>query len=218
MKAGAALAVTCALAFGGQRAEGESRTHKIERGDTLSRIAVRYYGVDLFRDLIAKHNRIETKTTLIAGETIDVPDVTTMLKDEGIPPAMLPAFNEIRLVEEQQLPLLFTGLADARRKQGAKGQKVVPLPADLAQGFREQERRLKNAELTLRATLPPGAMLPTATIQNLVELERMLERFANGRYAPRTLDRRAADAAFVQVYLTAIAWVLDTLKKSQSTP
>jgi LysM repeat protein len=57
-------------------------SHRLERGETLNRLAERFYGDEEMREVLRTFNRIDDPRRLSVGQTIGIPLVTLKLRDE----------------------------------------------------------------------------------------------------------------------------------------
>ena len=85
-------------------------THRVQKGDTLGRIAQRYYGNPSRYPLIVSANHIANPDRLAVGQELVIPDAQTAARGvEPLAPAALPrpaVSNTMAVLSEQRLSQL----------------------------------------------------------------------------------------------------------------
>jgi hypothetical protein len=181
------------------------RTHRLAPGQTLVAVAERYYGCRHYSSVIALHNRIADPARLPADTVLRVPDLKSLLSDEGLCKV---AGNEVDAIlrarslfmkHERRLFDLRRNLRDER----------VTVPAEMKADLLAAAASLDEAVRALGERKPGVAAAPQKMIGQLRSAATTIRDLAGGANDGYGYDIDMVQQHLVQAMLNGIHWSRD---------
>ncbi len=151
--------------------------YTMREGDSLAKIATLRYGHQGYSSVIKLVNHIENAETVAVGATLRVPDISTILAEEGFTKVAAPEM-ELILCARAKYDKVKTQLWDLRHDRPAREQ--VPVPQKIKQELLEAADDLQQATESLKANKPSAVRPPVKMIGQLETAMRGIRELAKG--------------------------------------
>lgn len=139
-------------------------SYTLREGDTLASIARLRYGHQNYSDVIKLHNHIEDPTAVAAGATLRVPDIATILTEEGFT-KVAASEMELILCSRAKYNRVESQLRALRRDRPLRERVVVP--QKIKQELLEGADDLQQATESLKSNKPGTSQPPSKMIRQL---------------------------------------------------
>jgi hypothetical protein len=174
-------------------------TYKLRNDETLANVARLRYGHQNYAGVIKLYNHIEDELHLQAGTTLRVPDVSTILADEGVT-KVIAAEVELILCSRAK----YDNVKDKLGTLPAQGNGTYTVPEDVKRELWEASDDLQQATVNLKATKAGVSGVPKSMIGQLEQCLQLMRELALGH-----LDSYGYDIDIVQQrYALALAYAI----------
>ena len=181
----------------------QTSEYKLREGETLASVARLRYGHQHYHAVIKLYNHIEDETQVAANSTLRLPDIYTILSEEGVTKVVPQEVNVILCSRAK-----YDKVLDQLKSLPSGTQSI---PENLKQELFEAADDLQQATENLKALRPEVGAVPLHTIG---QLEQALEGM---RGLTERLDSYGYDIDMVQQHFAlaltyAIIWARDGFK------
>jgi hypothetical protein len=154
-----------------------TKSHTLRGGESLASVADLRDGHENYSSIIKLYNHIEDAAAVATGATLGVPDIATILADEGFT-KVAASEMELILCSRAKHDRVKTELWD-RRRDTPSGQRVV-VPPKIEQELLEAADDLQQATESLKANKPGTGRPPAKMIRQLEDAMRLMRELADG--------------------------------------
>ena len=177
--------------------------------DSLASIAARRYGHEDYSEVIKLYNHIEDAAVVAKGASVKLPDISTILAEEGFNTVAAPEMEMILCSRakyervKQQLSELRINVAPGQR---------VPLTPNVKQGLLEAVDDLQQATESLKRTRPGVSAAPTKMIGQLESAMRIIRDLASGSHDDYGYDIDMVQQHYALALTNGIIWAREGFK------
>lgn len=181
------------------KAKLHADTHKLRNDETLAGVAKLRYGHQNYADVIKLFNHIENQLHLEAGTTLRLPDISTILAEEGVT-KVIAAEVELILCSRAK----YDNVQDKLKTLQAQADGTYAVPEDVKRELREAADDLQQATANLKTTRAGVSGVPKSMIGQLEQCMQLMRELALGH-----LDSYGYDIDIVQQrYALALAYAI----------
>lgn len=152
-------------------------SYTLREGDTLASLARQRYGHQKYYGVIKLYNHIENETAVAAGATLRVPDISTILAEEGFTKVAAPEM-ELILCSRAKYDRVESQLWALRRDRPLRERMVVP--QKIKQELLEAADDLQQATESLKSNKPGTSQPPSKMIRQLEDAMWGMRELAEG--------------------------------------
>jgi hypothetical protein len=152
-------------------------SYKLREGESLAKIATLRYGHQNYYHVVKLYNHIENEAGVAAGATLRVPDIATILNDEGFTRV---AASEVELIlcSRAKYDKVKGPLWNLRRDRPSRERLVIP--QNIKQELLEAADDLQQATESLKAPRPGTSRPPLKMIGQLESAMGGMRELAEG--------------------------------------
>ena len=154
-----------------------STAYILREHDSLASIATQRYGNQRYFEVIKVYNRIENADTIPQGTTVRVPDISTILAEEGFTKVAAPEMEMI-LCSRAKFERVKDQLSELRNHIALRER--VSLPPNVKQELLEAADDLQQATESLKRARPGVSAAPTKMIGQLESVMQIVRELADG--------------------------------------
>jgi hypothetical protein len=152
-------------------------SYTVREGDALENIATLRYGHRYYYSVIKLYNHIENVTAVQPGDTLRVPDISTILNEEGFT-KVAASEMELILCSRAKYDKVKGPLWNLRRERPLRERLVIP--PKIKQELLEAADDLQQATEGLKGTKPGVSQPPTKMIRQLQHAMSGMRELAEG--------------------------------------
>jgi len=165
--------------------------HTLREGETLARIAKLRYGHQNYSDVIKLYNHVENVETVPVGTTLRVPDISTILTEEGFTKVAAPEMEMILCSRAKYDKVV--GQLWALRSEAPMKERMVAISPKIKQELLEASDDLQQATESLKINKPGTTRPPAKMIGQLESAMNVMKQLAEG-----SIDDNGYDIDMVQ--------------------
>lgn len=178
--------------------------YKLPAGESLASVARQRYGHQNYYRVIKLYNHIDDEAQVAANQTLQLPDMSAILGEEGVTKVIPDEVNLI-LCSRAKYDMVLNQLKRLRTPTG-----TLPVPADVKQQLLEAADDLQQAIEGLKMNKPGVIALPLSTIGQLQQSLDQIKVFADtGEFDSYGYDIDLVQQHYSFALTYAIIWARD---------
>jgi hypothetical protein len=183
--------------------------YTLRERDSLATIAARRYGHEDYYAVIKLYNHIEDAAVVARGVEVKLPDISTILTEEGFTKVAAPEMEMI-LCSRAKYEKLKQQLSELRINV-PPGQRVS-LPANVKQELLEAVDDLQQSSESLKRARPGVSAAPTKMIGQLESTMRIIKALAGGSFDGYGYDIDMVQQHYALGLTNGIIWAREGFK------
>ena len=183
--------------------------YSLREHDSLASIARQRYGNKRYFEVIKVYNQIENPETIPKGTTVRVPDISTILTEEGFTKVAAPEMEMI-LCSRAKFERVKDQLSELRNHVEL-GERVS-LPPNVKQELLEAADDLQQATESLKRARPGVGAAPTKMIGQLESVMQIISELADGSNDGYGYDIDIVQQRYALGLTNGIIWARDGFK------
>lgn len=181
----------------------------LQEHDSLASIAARRYGHENYFEVIKLYNHLEDAAVVAKGATVKLPDISTILAEEGFTRVAAPEMEMI-LCSRAKYERLKQQLTELRINVAPKQR--VPLPPNVKQELLEAADDLQQATESLKRARPGVSAAPAKMIGQLESVMRIIRDLAAGSHDGYGYDIDMVQQHYALGLTNGIIWAREGFK------